>query len=77
MSNDAASQFEQWSGASGADLGLAIAAIVAVIYLLWLAWVVMGQFRAWGDRESTMFDLVWISIRAAVLVMLVGYFIRP
>lgn len=77
MSGDASSQFEQWAGASGADLGLAIAAIVAVTYLVWLMWVVMGQFRAWSDRETPMFDLLWVSVRAAVVVMLVGYFIRP
>ncbi|WP_018878697.1 DUF3262 family protein [Thioalkalivibrio sp. ALE28] len=77
MSGNAASQFEQWAGASGADLGLAIATIVAVTYLIWLMWVVMGQFRAWSDRETPMFDLIWVSVRAAVVVMLVGYFIRP
>lgn len=77
MSPDAASQFEQWSGAAPDRLLLAIALIMAVAYLLWLSWVVLGQFRAWTDREAPLFDLLWLSIRAAVVVLLVGYFMRP
>ena len=56
---------------------LTIAMIAAVLYLTWLAWIAFGQFHAWRDHRATLFDMTWITLRAAFIVLLLRYFLRP
>ena len=56
---------------------LTIALIAALLYLTWLAWIAQAQYRAWVEHRITLFDLTWTVLRASILVLLVGYFLRP
>jgi integrating conjugative element protein (TIGR03758 family) len=71
------SAFTQASAVAPGTLLLTIAALAAVLYLTWLAWIAFGQFHAWRDHRATLFDLTWITLRAAFIVLLLGYFLRP
>ncbi len=69
--------FNAASAVTPDGLLLTIAMIAAVLYLTWLAWIAFGQFHAWRDHRATLFDMTWITIRAAFIVLLLGYFLRP
>ena len=60
----------------GELLGL-IAAAVIVGFLLWTVWIGYGQLRAWQQGEIGMYDLLWTLMRASIVLLLVGWFIRP
>ncbi|QIT54430.1 TIGR03758 family integrating conjugative element protein [Aquisalimonas sp. 2447] len=79
MTETQAGQFAVWAGVDAQTLALAIASVVAVLYILWLTWVGLSQYRAWAnnDKEASLLDVTWTFIRAAVVVMIVGFFIRP
>ena len=63
-------------GVSPATLLTAIASILAVIYLLWLAWMAYSQLRSWQTGQGTLYDVILIILRAAVIALLAGYLIR-
>ena len=69
--------FTQGSALASSAVLLTIASISAVLYLTWLAWVAFGQLHAWRENRATLFDLTWITLRAAFIVLLLGYFLRP
>lgn len=69
--------FQAGSGVTADTLLLAIASISAVLYLTWLAWIALTQYRAWNAERTTAFDMTWTIIRASILVLLLGYFLRP
>ena len=72
-------QIAEFQNASGVDphvLLLVIASVVMVAYTLWTAWVAQGQLRQWAQREASIYDLLWTVIRASILLLLVGWFIR-
>ena len=77
MNADQQSAFEAAAGVGVDTLLLTLAGISAVLYLLWLAWTALTQYRAWFDGRSTFFDMTWLVIRATILVLLLGFFIRP
>ena len=62
--------------ASPAQLLLVIASVMAVINLLWLAWIVYSQYRSWQNGQGDFYDLIFASSRAAVIALLIGFFIR-
>jgi integrating conjugative element protein (TIGR03758 family) len=63
-------------GIAPATLLLAIASILAIIYLLWLAWIAYSQLRSWQHGQGDFYDVMFIVTRAAVISLLVGFFIR-
>ncbi|MCG5495559.1 TIGR03758 family integrating conjugative element protein [Ectothiorhodospira variabilis] len=77
MNADQQSAFEAAAGVGLDTLALTLASISAVLYLLWLAWTALTQYRAWNDKRATFFDMTWLVIRATILVLLLGFFIRP
>ena len=54
-----------------------IAAAVIVGFLLWTVWVGYGQLRAWQQGEIGMYDLMWTLVRASIVLLLAGWYIRP
>ena len=65
------------NGISAATLLLAIAMIVMTFYTLWTAWLAFGQTRGWWTEQVELYDLIWAVLRAAILLLLVGFFVRP
>ncbi len=52
-----------------------IAGILAVIYLLWLAWIAYSQLRSWKNGQGDFYDFLFITIRAALVALIIGFFI--
>lgn len=78
MTNQQNAAFTQATGniATPDQLLLAIAMIFAVIYLLWLIWITKSQFKAWRTGQGDFYDMTTNIIRAIVIALLLGYFIR-
>jgi integrating conjugative element protein (TIGR03758 family) len=54
----------------------AIASVVLVLVFVWVVWVTIGSFRAWQDGQVALFDLVWSSIRASIVLLVFGFYLR-
>jgi len=70
------SVFDASTGVTSANLTLTIASIVALIFLIWGAWIGLSQLKLWRAGQATMYDLAWSIIRAAIIMLLLGYLIR-
>lgn len=68
--------FGAGSGLSADALLFAIAGSVAVLATLWVTWVALGSFRAWRAGDIEIYDLLWQVVRAAIVLMILGYYIR-
>lgn len=68
--------FATGAGVEPSVLLAAIAAVVLAPLTLWVAWVAYGQLRAWRAGERSAYDLLWTALRASVLLLLLGLFIR-
>jgi integrating conjugative element protein (TIGR03758 family) len=64
-------------GISADALLLAIAMIVMTFFTLWTAWLAFGQAQGWWGGKVELYDLTWAVLRAAILLLLVGFFVRP
>ena len=64
-------------GISADALLLAIAMIVMTFYTLWTAWLAFGQAHGWWADQADLYDLIWAVLRGAILLLLVGFFLRP
>ncbi|RLA58283.1 MAG: TIGR03758 family integrating conjugative element protein [Gammaproteobacteria bacterium] len=68
--------FQAGSGATPGTLLTAIASMVLVLAFVWVIWVVLGTFRAWQEGQATVFDLTWSTIRASIILMVLGFYLR-
>ena len=68
--------FEAGSGVTPETLLLAIASITLSLAFLWVAWLAFGTFKAWHDGTASFFDLVWSVLRASIVLLVLGYYIR-
>lgn len=64
------------SGANAVTLLVAIAATVIVLTFIWAMWVTLGSFRAWQDGAVNLIDLAWSVLRASIILMVLGYYLR-
>jgi integrating conjugative element protein (TIGR03758 family) len=71
-----ATAFQTASSVTPAALLLAIAGIVLTLAIVWSAWVAYGSYRAWGNGELTLYDMILACLRAAVLLMVLGFYLR-
>ena len=39
-------------------------------------WVTVGSFRAWQDGQVALFDLVWAALRASIVLLVLGFYLR-
>ena len=70
-------EFASGSGTNPVELTDLIVSVAAGAMLLWGAWVIVSAFRAWMDGSSDFYDFMWSTLRAAGVIMILGYFIRP
>lgn len=64
------------SGITPGTLLTAIAGVVLVLVFVWVVWVTVGTFRAWQDAQAAMFDLVWAAMRASIVLLVFGFYLR-
>ena len=68
--------FQAGSGVTPSTLLMAIAAIVVVLAFIWVIWVTLGTFRAWQNGQVVLFDMVWSALRASIVLMVLGFYLR-
>jgi integrating conjugative element protein (TIGR03758 family) len=68
--------FQAGSGVQASTLLLAIGSIVVVPAFVWVVWVTLGTFRAWQDGNVSLFDVAWSALRASIVLMVLGFYLR-
>jgi len=68
--------FQAGSGVTSSTMLTAIASMVLVLAFVWVIWVSIGTFRAWQEGQVTVFDLTWNVLRASVVLMVLGFYLR-
>ena len=68
--------FHSGSGVTPGTLMTAIAACVLVLAFVWVIWITLGTFRAWQDGQVTLLDVSWSAIRASIVLMVLGFYLR-
>jgi integrating conjugative element protein (TIGR03758 family) len=68
--------FQAGSGVTPGTLLTAIASVVLVLVFVWVMWVTVGSFRAWQDGQVGLFELVWAALRASIVLLVLGFYLR-
>ena len=68
--------FQAGSGIAPETLLNGIAAVVMVLVFIWVIWVSIGTLRAWQDGQVGVFDLVWSALRASIVLLVLGFYLR-
>ncbi len=68
--------FQAASGVNAAALLLGIASSILMLAFIWVIWVTLGSFRAWQDGNASLFDVAWSAIRASIILMVLGFYLR-
>jgi len=68
--------FQAGSGVTPATLLMGIASVVLVLAFVWVIWVTLGTFRAWQNGQAVLFDVVWSALRASIVLMVLGFYLR-
>ena len=68
--------FQAGSGVTPSTLLMAIASVVIVLAFVWVIWVTLGTFRAWQNGQAVLFDVVWSALRASIVLMVLGFYLR-
>ncbi len=68
--------FQAGSGVSPETMLTAIASVVLVLVFIWVIWVSLGTFRAWQNGQIVLFDVIWSTLRASIVLMVLGFYLR-
>jgi integrating conjugative element protein (TIGR03758 family) len=68
--------FQAGAGVAPGALLTAIASVVVVLTFVWVMWVTVGSFRAWQGGQIALLDLVWASLRASIVLLALGFYLR-
>jgi len=68
--------FQAGSGVTPSTLLTGIASMVLVLAFIWVIWVTLGTFRAWQNGQAVLFDVVWSALRASIVLMVLGFYLR-
>ncbi len=68
--------FQSAAGISPNAVLIGIASMVMVLIFVWALWVTFGTFRAWQEGSASLFDLAWGALRASIVVMVLGFYLR-
>lgn len=68
--------FQAGSGFTPATFLTGIASVVLVLAFVWVIWVSLGTFRAWQNGQVVLFDVVWSALRASIVLMVLGFYLR-
>ena len=53
-----------------------IASVILVLAFIWVIWVSLGTFRAWQNGQVVLFDVLWNTLRASIVLMVLGFYLR-
>lgn len=70
------SAFQAGSGFTPATLLVGIASVVLVFAFVWAIWITLGALRAWQSGQVMLFDVIWNSLRASIVIMVLGFYLR-
>jgi integrating conjugative element protein (TIGR03758 family) len=76
MTAEQIAAFQAGSGVTPGTLLTAIASVVLVLVFVWVTWVTVGSFRAWQDGQVGLFELVWAALRASIVLLVRGFYLR-
>ena len=68
--------FEAGAGIPPSTLLLAIAGITLTLSLIWALWLTFGVFTAWQTGRATFFDFLWGVLRACIVLLVLGFYLR-
>jgi len=68
--------FQAGAGVTPETLLITIASVVLVLTFVWVMWVTVGSFRAWQDGQVALLDLVWAALRASIVLLVLGFYLR-
>jgi len=68
--------FQAGSGVTPATLLTGIASVVLVLTFIWVIWVSVGTFRAWQSGQVVLFDVAWNTLRASIVLLVLGFYLR-
>ncbi len=68
--------FQAGSGFTPATLLTGIASVILVLAFIWVIWVTLGTFRAWQNGQVVLFDVIWNTLRASIVLMVLGFYLR-
>ena len=68
--------FQAGSGITPGTLLTGIAGVVLVLAFVWVIWVTLGTFRAWQDGQVGVFDLTWGTLRASIVLLVLGFYLN-
>jgi hypothetical protein len=68
--------FQQSTGVSTGSLTLGIASVVALVFLTFGAWLAYRQLQRWQIGQISFYELSVLLVRAAVVMLLLGYCVR-
>ncbi len=64
------------SGTTPGTMLTGIAGVVLTLAFVWVIWVTLGTFRAWQDGQVGVFDLTWGVLRASIVLLVLGFYLR-
>jgi integrating conjugative element protein (TIGR03758 family) len=76
MTPDQNTVFENGSGVEPGTLLIGIASAVIVLAFVWVIWITFGTFRAWQEGQATVLDVTWSALRASIVLMVLGFYLR-
>ena len=76
MTSAQSAAFQAGSGVTPGTLLTAIASVILMLAFVWVMWVSLGSFRAWQGRQINLFDLVWAALRASIVLLVLGFYLR-
>jgi len=53
-----------------------IASIILVLAFVWVIWISLGTFKAWQNGQVALFDVIWSALRASIVLMVLGFYLR-
>ena len=68
--------FHAGYGATPATLLIGISSVVLVLAFVWVSWVSLGTFRAWQNGQVALLDVAWSALRASIVLMVLGFYLR-
>ena len=68
--------FQAGSGVTPATLLTGFASNVLVLAVMGVNWVSLGTCRAWQTGQAVLFDVVWSTLRASIVLMVLGFSLR-
>lgn len=68
--------FQAGSGFTPETLLTGIASVVLILAFVWVIWISLGTFRAWQNRQVALFDLLWNTLHASIVLMVLGFYLR-